>query len=232
MDRRTSRSLTVLAAVLPTVLAVAGPASAGDKSTYTSKTSGGQAFVEWIEHDPDPADALGLPGNTHVGSLGVYAMPGFLKVFGTIDDYECAPGEVPGGGHGEPGADDPATCELKGTRFLSGTKSTALAIDARAGVARLTGDLLVSNGGHGEPGEVLATPPADITWTSNGVTSSFRRSETWTDGTSTFRSSVRGTAFEAAITGRIGGMGFTGDDDDASSGYVEQWSERSRERIG
>ena len=74
---------------------------------------------------------LSLPGNTHVGFLSVFKMSGFTDVFGAIEDYECDPGEVPGGGHGEPGGE--ATCDLLGTVFLSAGADVGYTADTRAG---------------------------------------------------------------------------------------------------
>ena len=227
MKTSLTRTIAVLAAV-PCALAVATPAQAAPKDTFTSKTTGGQASVQWTEFDP--SNALGLPGNTHVGFLSLYKMTGFTDVFGAIEDYDCEPGEVPGGGHGAP--DEGNLCELVGTRFLSASDNVAYTFDLRSGVARLTGNLVVSNGGHGEPGSVLATPPVDITWTAAGPDYTFRRSETWSDGNRNYRSDVRGSGFDATVSGRIGGMGFTDDSDDVSTGNAEEWNERSRTRIG
>ncbi len=227
MKTSVTRTIAALAA-LPCLVAVATPANAAPKDTFTSKTTGGQANVQWTEYDLE--DTLGLPGNTHVGFLSVFKMSGFTDVFGAIEDYECDPGEAPGGGHGEPGGE--ATCDLLGTRFLSAGADVGYTADTRAGVATLTGNLVVSNGGHGEPGSVLGNPPVNITWTASSDPYTFRRTETWSNGTVSFSSAVRGTGFEATVSGRIGAMGFTDDADDVSSGNAEQWSERSRQRIG
>lgn len=228
MKRTPRRPVAALAVAAPLVLAVAAPAAAAPPDRFTSKTSGGQANVQWTELDP--GDLLGLPGNTHLGFLSVYQQPGFSDVSGQIDDFQCDPGEVPGGGHGgEPGA---GQCDLLGTRFLQGLEDIAYTVDLRAGVATLTGRVQVSNGGHGEPGNVLAVVPAAVTWTSVGSTYTFRRTDTWSDGTATFSSATRGTGFQATVSGSLGRMGFADDVDDVSFGSAEQWQERSRSRIG
>ena len=231
MKRSTLRLVAVVAVAAPTALAVAAPAAAASPDRFTSKTSGGQAYVAWTEYDTD--DLLGLQGNTHVGNLSVYKQPGFTDVFGSIDDWQCDPGEVPGGGHGDGHGEEPSenTCDLAGTRYLQGTENVTYTMDVRSGVATLTGNLLVSNGGHGGGG-VLARPSANITWTAVGDTYTFRRMETWTRGTATYTSAVRGSGFEAQVTGTIGMMGFADDADDAVHfASAEQWQERSRTRI-
>lgn len=224
MKRSALRTAAVLATAVP--VALAAPAVAAPPDRFTSKTSGGQAFVQWTEHDL--ANTLGLPGNTHLGFLSVYQMPGFSDVSGAIEDWDCDPGEVPGGGHGEP---QQGVCDLMGVRFLQGAEDTAYHVDLRSGTATLTGTIVVTNGGHGEPGSVLARVPADVTWTADGPTYTFRRTETWSDGTASFSSATRGSGFNATVSGALGRMGFADDTDDEAFGQAEQWQERSRTRI-
>ena len=228
MKTTVNRTIAALSAI-PCVLAlvVAVPANAAPKDGSKMTQTGNNAYVDWTEYDLD--NKLGLPGNTHVGFLSVYTQTGFTDIYGAIQDFQCDPGEVPGGGHGEPGGD--ALCDLEGTRFLSAGPDVAYTADLRARVASLKGTLLVSNGGHGEPGTVLGRPVANITWTADGAKHSFRRSSVWSDGTMTYRSNERGSGFQAEVSGAIGAMGFTDDDDDVSNGGVEQWTERSRMRI-
>lgn len=207
---------------------LAGLAAPAQASSRTS-SEGGQASTQWIEYDPD--DSLSLPGNTHVGNLYVFQQADFVDLFGSIDDWDCDPGEVPGyGGHGEEGDPEKDLCDLIGTRFLE-AESISFALDARARTASLTGKLRVTNGGHGEPGQTLATPPVDMTWTGIGRGYRFSRSEFWSDGQFSYRSRVRGTGSEAAVGGRIGAMGFTDDADDESFGSFETWRETSRFRV-
>jgi hypothetical protein len=223
MKRTSLAGLAVLAAA-SAALAATPVAAAAPPSTTAARTAGGQAWAEWTE--VDTADALRLPGNTHVGYLGVYQQPGYTDVYGWVHDYECAAGQAPPSGHGDAGS-----CADVGTRFLSADPGAAVfAADARGGTASLTGTLTVSNGGHGEPGSVLARPPVDVRWTSGGGARSFTRTERWSDGTNTYSSRVRGTAFDAAVSGRIGPMDFTDDADDTSTGGAESWRETSRSR--
>lgn len=219
------RSLTCLAVLVAATALTAPAAAAAPPSSTASKTNGGSASVQWTE--VDLGDALRLPGNTHVGYLGVYQQPGWTDVYGSIDDYQCEPGQTLPVGHGTPGPDD---CALTGTRFLTADPgAVAFTADARTGTARLTGALLVKNGGHGD-GSVLARPPADITWTSIGGTYSFTRTDSWSDGTTSYSSRVRGTGFDAEVSGWIGAMGFTDDADDTSTAGAESWRETSRSR--
>lgn len=229
MKRSTTRSIAVLGAAVPVVLALTGPAVAGPKDGATSRSTGGQASVDWTEHDA--SDALGLPGNTHVGFLSVYQQVGWTDVFGAIQDYDCDPGEVPGAGHGEEPTE--GACDLIGIRFLSGAEGVALTVDARSGTARLEGPLVVTGGGHGDgDGTVLGRPQASITWTPvAGTKYRFQRSERWSDGTSGYRSVLRGTGTEAVVTGQIGAMGFADDADDTHFASSEQWVERTRFRM-
>ena len=229
MKTSLTRTLAAVAALvaLPAAVAVA-PASAAPKDGSSTRSTGGNAFVEWTEHDL--GDQLRLPGNTHVGYLSYYAMTDFSDVYGQIQDWQCDPGEVPGGGHGGPDEGGPF-CDLVQTRNLAGGEGLTYAFDARTGTATLKGQLLVLNGGHGEgDGTVLARPPANITWKADGPRYTFRRSESWSSRMGSFRSAVRGSGFPAAVSGSIGAMGFTDDKDDTSFGNVESWTERFRSR--
>lgn len=229
----TLRQALALALAVPlAAVTLVAPAGAAPPDTYSSRTSGGQAFAQWTEYDVD--DDLGLPGNVHVGYLSVYQQPGYTDVSGAVEDYDCKEGEVPGGGghfEDEPGEDPNGLCDFLGVRFLSGYGSTTFSVDVKSGTAKLTGTLEVSSGGHGDPGETLAQPPVNMTWTAAGSTYSFRRTEAWSDGTTSYRSRVTGTGFDATISGAIGRMGFADDADDESGGNVETWREMSRTRI-
>jgi hypothetical protein len=66
-----TRPMLVLCALLPAVLATAQPAMAGDTAKYSSKWSGGEAYVNWLEREPTSED-LPLPGDVHKGYLSVY----------------------------------------------------------------------------------------------------------------------------------------------------------------
>ncbi|PPK93801.1 hypothetical protein CLV92_10977 [Kineococcus xinjiangensis] len=225
MSVRTTLTAATAALVLPGVLvATAGQAAAAPKDSASSKRTVSSAFVDWTEEDRD--NVLGLPGNVHVGFLKIKSTTQYTKVWGQIIDFECAPGELPGG-HGEE-----STCEHVQVRYLDSSDMT-LVVDTRAGTAKATGEITVSNGGHGEPGEVLAVVPATIDLRSTTPMASFTRTETWTDGSTSYRSRVRGTASgEVIVGGALGRMGFADDADDVSYGSFEKYTEISRERVG
>ncbi len=237
MNRSTARPVIVLSALLPAALTLPQPASAGLPDRYSSKTSRQQAWVNWVEREPQ-SDELPLPGDVHVGYLGVYQQAGFTGVFGYVEDYECPDGVLPGhgGGHGyyvehEP-EPDPNGCEHLGTRFLSAEYgAVALTVNAKKGIATLVGTLTVSNGGHGE-GSVIGSAPVDARWTESGGSWTFSRTSEWSDGTYHYRSREKGSGFEAAMSGRMGAMRFDDDADDISVGGAEKWREQSRTRIG
>jgi hypothetical protein len=222
--RRASRALAVPAVACLTVGALAAPAAAARPDSSSSVRSGDRAFVSWTEQDPD--DVLGLPGNTHVGNLYVEDGAYGTWVFGEILDLECGPGQTPDGGHGGPGS-----CEHVGVRFLHG-ESVDLVTSGQT--ARLTGTLVVSNGGHGGPDDVIALVPADITWTASAGLSRYRGTNTYTDANVSYRSRVTGLRSDVArtvVTGTLGRMGFADDADDVARGSFETYTEQSRERM-
>ena len=57
------------------------------------------------------------------------------------------------------------SCDYIQDRFLEGDGTTQLSVNTRTAVARITGRLTVTSGGHGEPGNVLGNPPIDVTIT-------------------------------------------------------------------
>lgn len=93
------RTITAATAVAILASLVISPA-AGASSTRTSGT-GYSLSTSWIEYDPD--NLLNLPGNTHVGYLGVWISQWGTFFYGNVIDWECDPGEIPWGGHGEGG---------------------------------------------------------------------------------------------------------------------------------
>ncbi len=119
----------------------------------------------------DEGNALGLPGNTHVGFLEVQDGSFETFAYGWIVDWACDPGETPGGHEGL------GTCDFVQARSLQGD-DLDLVVDDRT--ARLTGEIVVTNGGHGEPGTVLARVPADVTWTSSTDLLRFRGTSSYT----------------------------------------------------
>lgn len=206
------------------VAAMASPASAGLPDGSSSVRSGERAFVSWTELDP--SDVLTLPGNTHVGNLSIDDGAYGSFAYGEIADFQCEPGQVPGGGHGDPG-----TCTLMGVRSLK-AQDGALTVTDRT--ATFTGTITVSNGGHGEPGSVLARVAASVTWTSSADLVRFRETFSVVDGKLSYRSRVSGTRSDVAstdVTGFLGRMGFADDADDVSVGEFRSFTEVSRERI-
>ncbi len=170
-----------------------------------------------------------------MGYLSVYKQPGYLKVWGSVSDYECPDGALPGGGGGhaldeEEPPSDSSGCLFLGQRYLSGDRSS-LELSFGKGTASLRGMLTVSNGGH-DGGVEVGQAPVDTTWTQDGYATSFKRTESWSDGTSSYISRVSGSSFQAAMSGSMGPMRFDDDEDDTSSGWVDQWEERSRSRVG
>lgn len=220
---RTLRALAAPAAACVAVAALASPAAAARPDGSTNVRSGQSASVSWVELDPK--NLLGLPGNTHVGSF--FADRGGFGGFasGQIADFQCAPGQLPGG-HGDPG-----TCTPKGVRFLDGSAGTLTVTDR---TATFRGPVVVSNGGHGEPGSVLATVPASITWTSRTDLIRYRATNTYAEAGISYRSRVTGLRSDVSttrVTGALGRMGFADDTDDVSQGEFQSFTEVSRERI-
>lgn len=122
-------------------------------------------------------------------------------------------------------------CDYIQDRFLSGDGTTTFTVDTRAKVARLTGTLTVSNGGHGEPGTVLGAPPVDIT-ISGGDWEKYEYSYSSRSATYRYSSSEKGTRYNnGTVTGGIGAMGFADDSDDVSYASYTSYRYRSVERI-
>ena len=228
--RSTLTAATAALALHGVLLATAGTAAAAPPAPLTERTTTTRTFsnlgVDWTENDP--GNLLNLPGNVHQGYLGVQGDGTKTHLYGQIDDWQCDPGEVPGG-HGQPGGE--GVCDLVQSRYLESSEMT-LAVDLVARTAKATGKVTVSNGGHGEPGQVLAVVPATIELRSTARLASFTRSERWSDGQRTYRSRVRGQAStQATVAGALGRMGFVDDADDVSSGYFQKATEVSRERV-
>lgn len=235
--RSTARALAVLGLGLPLVVGVAGPAAATatppplppDESS--SRTTYQTANVSWTEVDAGPDDPV--PGNWHLGNLFVQRSGFGMDVFGSIDDFQCDPGETPGfGGHGiAPGEPAPGgQCDSLGTRFLNASPTLAFTVDIPGGTVRLRGALIASSGGHDGPGAELGRPGVDITWKKGGSFYRYTRAETWEDDTRSFSSSTRGLGWQATMSGTLGPMNFTDDADDVSFGSSEQYTERTRAR--
>lgn len=97
MPVRPIHAVVIGSALLATVGSIALPATVGAE-TIRSSGQGQSLDLSWIEYDP--GNLLGLPGNTHVGYL--YGAIGQYGSYfgGNVTDYDCEPGEFPGGGHG------------------------------------------------------------------------------------------------------------------------------------
>ena len=224
MRSRTAKvALPALACL--TVAAMASTASAarpdGGRNTY----SGASAYVSWTELDPK--NLLGLPGNTHVGWLDVQdggAWGG--GVYGSIVDFQCEKGQIPDP-HGGPGA-----CTFMQERNLQSEDGTLTVSDS---TAAFKGTIIVTNGGHGGDGDVLARVPANVTWKSTARLTRFRSTNSYDDrgwGIS-YRSRMSGLRSDETSTvvgGALGRMGFTDDADDVSGGAFRTFTETSRER--
>lgn len=122
-------------------------------------------------------------------------------------------------------------CDYIQDRFLSGDGTATFSADTKTKVATITGTLTVSNGGHGEPGNVLGNPPVNITITGgdwNKYESTYKtegagyKYSDWNKGTSYYGGSV---------TGGIGPMGFADDVDDVSYGGFGSYRFKTVERI-
>lgn len=71
---------------------------AASANVTKTKGTGHNFFTSWTEYDPK--DDLGLPGNTHVGYFGSWSSQWGTYFYGAVEDWDCKPGQVPGGGHG------------------------------------------------------------------------------------------------------------------------------------
>ncbi|MBT8198958.1 MAG: hypothetical protein KJO36_00440 [Acidimicrobiia bacterium] len=94
--KRTTAAVTTVAILASLLISPA----AGASVTRTSGT-GYNVSTSWVEYDLE--DRLGLPGNTHVGYLGIWISQWGTHFYGNVIDWECEEGEVPWGGHGEGG---------------------------------------------------------------------------------------------------------------------------------
>lgn len=217
------RRIATLIVVAATALAMtAAPALAGSRSLYKESSRAAQTF--WTQVDGTPTGSSPL-GNVHVGDLYVYqTSPGKGDVFAWIDDFDCKPGKLPGGG-GHGFEEEPSGCEYVGSRYAEGFGLT-FTINKKLTTARLTGQLKVFGGGHGDGG-VIGRPKADIIWT--GVGPVIRQSSTWTynDGTSTYTDRYRSSDRNAVMSGILGPMGF---DPDLSGGQISKFTAMSKSR--
>ncbi len=130
------RTLTAVTAVLLMGMLLAPSASA--RAVRTGGT-GQHFYVSWVE--VDLTDALGLPGNVHVGYLSAYSDAWGTYFYGSVTDFDCDEGEVWwGGAHG-------FTEEVVEDAVLTAEAAVADAIDdiIDSGAKVIDADLVVAN---------------------------------------------------------------------------------------
>lgn len=211
--------VAVLALLSLLVVVLAPPADARSSSSY--RITGRSADTYWTQVDGTPPGSNPF-GNVHVGWL--YAdetTNGTAAVFGWIDDFDCEPGSLPGGGHGVA----KKGCKYVGSRFIE-AYDVPFTMDRKLSSARLTGQLTVYGGGHGEGG-VVGRPMADVTWTGIGDLASERWTSRWREGGTWYSDSYRSKTRAATMGGIIGPMGF---DPELSGGTLASYRSASRSR--
>ncbi len=123
------------------------------------------------------------------------------------------------------------SCDYIQDRFLEGDGTTRISINTRTQVARITGRLTVTSGGHGEPGNVLGNPPINVTIT-GGARQKFEYSSKVQGENYSYKYSQKGTGFDGGVvTGGIGAMGFADDADDVSFGGFASYRYDTVDRI-
>ena len=131
----------------------------------------------------------------------------------------------------EEGFEEIPACDYIQDRFLEGDKSLRISVNARTEVARITGRLTVTSGGHGEPSNVLGTPPIDVT-IKGGDWQKFDYSSKVKGENYSFKYSQKGTGFDGGVvTGGIGAMGFADDADDVSFGGFASYRFETVDRV-
>lgn len=217
-----ARLLAPALAVLLLLLAIAPAADARSSSTYRS--SGRAASTDWTQWDGTPIGSTF--GNVHVGYLEANeTSKGRALVDGGIDDFDCEEGEVPGFGGHEFEEPEEGLCDWVGSRSIKG-KGVPFTMDRRFNRARLSGQLTVFGGGHGDGG-VVGRPMANVTWTGIGDVTTSRYTSRWREGDTQGSDSYRARTRTATMSGTIGPMGF---DPDWSSGNLVRRSTSYRER--
>jgi hypothetical protein len=216
------RRILVLA-VIGLLALPAAPAAA--KSSFMARTSGKLADTFWTQVDGTPVGSSAF-GNVHVGWLSAYeTSQGRADVFTGIEDYDCEPGVLPGGGGGHGEEPEESGCAFIGFRFGDGQGLT-FKMDRKLKAARLTGQLTIYGGGHGSEG-VVGRPRADIIWTGVGDLATDRYTYTYRDGDTTYTSTSRSQFRRATMSGFMGPMGF---DPDLSGGSLVNFKYSSRSR--
>lgn len=216
MFRRPAALFTLALSVLAFT---AAPALAGSK--YMSKTTGVGAQTWWTQVDgTEPGSTF---GNVHTGWLYAYeTSSGKGDAFVYIDDWDCAPGQLPsGGGHDDP--EEPTGCSWIGSRQGEGF-GLSFEVDRKLENGHLSGQLTLFGGGHGSGG-VVGRPTADISWTGTGNLQ--KSSSTWrfNDGTTTYVERYSSSDRSAVMSGSLGPMGF---DPDLSGGSISMYRSMSK----
>lgn len=122
-------------------------------------------------------------------------------------------------------------CEFVQTRFLEGSDTATVTVDVKARRATVTGTLVVSNGGHGEPGTVIARPPVNITLT-GGEAFTSDSSYSFRTANASFSDERKDKGFQqATVAGGIGAMGFADDADDESYASYSRFTFLTVERV-
>lgn len=219
------RILLVTTVTFAIAAMVATGAVAGSSARY--RTDGRSVSTYWTQVDGPPA--AGQPfGNVHVGWLdGWESSTGKADVFVYIDDFSCPTGVLPDwGGHG---ADDGKGCEYVASRTGEGY-GLALTMDRKLTRATVKGRITMTSGGaHGEGGQVVGTPKADITWHGSGP--SYKSVSTYrgSGGGTTYRDRYRATERNATMSGSLGPMGFAPELSGGSiSAYRSMYAESQR----
>lgn len=127
--------------------------------------------------------------------------------------------------------DESAGCKWLGHRFLEGDTNIVMTVNAQARTATVKGNLVVSTGGHGEPGNVLGRPPVNITIT-GGDWQQWEFAYSFRGEGYRYSDSQKGTDWNGGtVTGAIGVMNFADDADDESFGSFGSYSFRTVERV-
>lgn len=122
-------------------------------------------------------------------------------------------------------------CDYVQDRFLDGTGTAEFTVNIKTQVAQVTGTITVTGGGHGEPGDVLGTPPVNLT-ISGGDWQKYESSYSYWGADYRYSYWSEGTDyFGGTVTGAIGGMGFDDDEDDESYGGYGTFKFKTVEKI-
>lgn len=129
----------------------------------------------------------------------------------------------------------PPACDYIQDRFLNaeekGKPTVTFTVDAKKETLTVKGYLVVTEGGHGEPGGVLGRPPINMTVT-GGDWQKYESSYKGSGQDYSYSYSQKGTDFYGGtVTGAIGAMGFADDADDESFAGFGSFSYKTVERI-